>query len=115
MPRLSRDLVKYRLPIQPRFMPFKQPPKRMSLEVELQVKAEIERMLKVGFIHMARYVTWLSNIVPVAKKNGKIRDCIDFRNLNLASRKDEHPMSIAEERNIKFSLLWMVLLVINLY
>lgn len=41
-------------------------------------------------------MTWLSNIVPVVKKNEKIRIYKDFRNLNLASPKDEYPMLIAD-------------------
>lgn len=96
MSGLSRDLVEHKLPIQPSFMPFKQPPRRMSTKVELQVKEEIKRLLKAGFIRTARYVTRLSNIVPVVKKNGEIRVCIDFRNFNLASSKDEYPMPLAD-------------------
>jgi hypothetical protein len=42
-------------------------------------------------------VKWVSNIVPIEKKNtGKIPVCIDFRNLNKAISKDEHPMPIAD-------------------
>jgi hypothetical protein len=41
-------------------------------------------------------VEWVSNIVPMEKKNtGKIRVCIDFRNLNIATPKNEYPMPIA--------------------
>ena len=36
---------------------------------------------------------WLSNIVPVKKKNGQIRCCVDFWNLNKACLKDEFPLS----------------------
>ena len=40
---------------------------------------------------------WISNIVPVEKKDsGKIRVCIDFRDLNKATPKDEYPMPIAD-------------------
>ena len=60
------------------------------------VKEEIERLFKACFIRIARYVEWLSNIVPVMKKNGKLRVCIDFRNLNLATPKDEYPMPVAD-------------------
>jgi hypothetical protein len=43
------------------------------------------------------YVEWVSNIVPVEKKDfGKIRVCIDFRDLNRATPKDEYPMPIAD-------------------
>jgi hypothetical protein len=42
-------------------------------------------------------VEWISNIIPVEKKNAdKIRVCIDFRNLNKATPKDEYPMPIAD-------------------
>ena len=36
--------------------------------------------------------SWLSNIVPVKMKNGKIRCCVDLQNLNKAYPKDEFPL-----------------------
>jgi len=57
---------------------------------------EIERMIKAGFIRPYRYATWISSIVLVWKKNGKIRICIDFRDLNRAMPMDEYPMPIVE-------------------
>nr|CAD1821576.1 unnamed protein product [Ananas comosus var. bracteatus] len=38
----------------------------------------------------------MSNIVPVRKKNDKLRVCIDFRNWNLAIPKDEYQMPIVD-------------------
>ena len=69
----------------------------MSPEVTLKVKDKIERLLKAGFIRTARYVEWVSNVVLVVKKNGKIRVCIDFRNLNLATPKDEYQKPVADQ------------------
>ncbi|KAM1018797.1 hypothetical protein ACFX2C_040378 [Malus domestica] len=43
-----------------------------------------------------QYYTWLASIVPVKKKNGQIRVCIDFRDLNDACPKDEFPLPITE-------------------
>ena len=34
----------------------------------------------------------MENLVPVRKKNGEIRLCVDFRNLNRASLKDNYPL-----------------------
>jgi hypothetical protein len=56
----------------------------------------VERLLNTGFIQRCRYMEWVSNIIPVEKKNtGKIWVCIDFHNLNKSTPKDEYPMPIA--------------------
>jgi hypothetical protein len=54
-------------------------------------------LLQAGLIQPCRYAYWVSNIVPVEKKNtGKIQICMDFRNLTRATLKDEYPMPIAK-------------------
>ena len=35
---------------------------------------------------------WLANIVPVPKKYGKVRMCVDYRDLNKACPKDDFPL-----------------------
>jgi hypothetical protein len=57
---------------------------------------EVDRLLQAGFIQPCRYADWVFNIVPVEKKNtGKIQICVEFRNLNRATPKDEYPMLIS--------------------
>jgi hypothetical protein len=52
---------------------------------------------------------WVSNIIPMEKKNtGKIRVCIDFRNLNKATPKDEYPMPIADMLINNASRHWII-------
>nr|KYP36187.1 Uncharacterized protein Mb2253c family [Cajanus cajan] len=96
MPGLDRELVEHRLPMIPGKKPVKQSPRRFAPEIIEKIKGEIERLLKVKFIRTSRYPEWISNIVPVIKKNGKLRVCIDFRDLNMETPKDEYPMPIAE-------------------
>ena len=97
MPGLSRELVEHRLPIKAGFKPHKQPPRKFNPKIYDRVKEEIGRLLKADFIRPCRYADWISNIVPVEKKgSGKIRVCIDFRDLNRATPKDEYPMPIAD-------------------
>ena len=88
--------MEHRLPIKPEFHPFQQPLRRMSKEVELKVKEEIEKLLKAKFIKPMRYVQWLANIVPMMKKNGKLRVCVDFRDLNVVNPKDMYVMPIVD-------------------
>ena len=40
---------------------------------------------------MVLYPKWLANVIHVPKKDGKVRVCVDFRNLNKASPKDDFP------------------------
>ena len=68
----------------------------MSKEVELKVKEEIEKLLKAKFIKPTRYVQWFANIVLVMKKNEKLRVCVDFRDLNVATLKDMYVMLIVD-------------------
>jgi hypothetical protein len=97
MPGMSRDLVEHRLPIKDGFRPHKQPRRNFNPNMHDRIKEEIDRLLKAGFIRPCRYAEWVSNIVPVEKKNtGVIRVCIDFRDLNKATPKDEYPMPIAD-------------------
>lgn len=97
MPGLSRELVEHRLPIKYGFRPHKQPPRKFNPSMYDGIKEEIGRLLKAGFIRPYRYAEWISNIVPVEKKNtGKLRICIDFRDLNRATPKNEYPMPIAD-------------------
>src|SRR6185437_14837547 len=53
-------------------------------------------MLDAGFIRPCRYAEWISSVVPVQKKDGRWRVCVDFRDLNRVTPKDEYPMPVAE-------------------
>ena len=61
---------------------------RMIPNFAKQVKDEIDKLLQVGFIKPVHEVTWLSPIVIVPTKNGKIRVCVNYRKLNAATITD---------------------------
>ncbi|WKA06492.1 hypothetical protein VitviT2T_024388 [Vitis vinifera] len=41
---------------------------------------------------MVEYPKWLANVVPIPKKDGKVRVCVDFKDLNKANLKDDFPL-----------------------
>jgi len=51
------------------------------------VKHDIDKLLTIGFIQPEEEITWLSPIVVVPKKNGKLKICVDFRKLNKITKK----------------------------
>ena len=55
-------------------------------------KAKVQRLLDENVIREVKYSEWLANVVLVPKKNGKMRMCIDFTDLNKACKKDLFPL-----------------------
>ena len=41
---------------------------------------------------MVNYLEWLANVVSVPKKDGKVRMCVEFQDLNKASSKNDFPL-----------------------
>ena len=44
------------------------------------------------FRSVVNYPKWLANVVLEPKKDGKVRMCVDFRDLNKANPKDDFPL-----------------------
>ena len=96
MPGLDKSIVEHRLPIKPRYPPYQQGARRCNLKILSDIKAKITRLIEANFNRQCRYAEWISNVVLVYKKNGKLRVCIDFRNLSKATPMDGYPMPIAD-------------------
>ena len=64
----------------------------MKPEWTLKIKEEVEKQYNVRFFRVVNYLEWLANVVLESKKDGKMRMCIDFRDLNKASLKDDFPL-----------------------
>lgn len=71
--------------------PFKQPLRRIPITKREAVDKEIQRLLDCNIIEPSTS-PWASNIVPVTKKNGSIRICVDMRSLNNLTIKDSYPL-----------------------
>jgi hypothetical protein len=56
------------------------------------IEKEVKKLFDAKIIVSLRFSKWLENLVPVRKKNGEIRLCVDFRNLNRVSLKDNYPL-----------------------
>ena len=91
-PGVDSSFICHHLNVNPSVTPRKQPPRRSSKEHFDAVKDEVTRLKQVGAIKEVFYPEWLANTVVVKKKNGKLRVCVDFTDLNKACPKDPFPM-----------------------
>ena len=62
----------------------------------LKIKEEVTKHLKVGFIKSMHQAEWIANVVPIPKKDGKIRMCVDFKDLNKAYPKENFPLPLID-------------------
>lgn len=92
MPGLRRELMELKLPIKPGKKLVKHMPRRFAPEVMFKIKEEIKRLLKIKSIRTGRYVKSITNIFSVIKKNETLRVFTNFRDMNVATLKDEYPM-----------------------
>ena len=92
MPGIDPEIVQHRIPLHPDAKPVKQKLCRIRPNWMLKIKEEIIRQIDAGFLMVTEYPQWVANVVPVPKKDGKIRVCGNFRDLNKASPKDDFPL-----------------------
>ena len=71
--------------------PIKQKHRRIPIGQQGIIDDELERMLRLGVIEPSES-PWRSQVVLSRKKNGQIRFCVDYRCVNLVTRKDCYPL-----------------------
>jgi len=96
VPEFDPKVVVHCLSIKRGISPKKQPSRRFRPELVPKIEKEVNKLIEAGFIREVKYATWIANIVPVRKKNGRLHVCVVFRDLNDACPKDDFPLPIIE-------------------
>jgi hypothetical protein len=86
------SVIEHKIPLKPGINPFRQKLRQINPILLSVIEREVKNILEAKIIVPLRYSEWVANLVPVRKKNGEIRLCVDFRNLNRSSLKDNYPL-----------------------
>ena len=83
--------------MKPNSKPFCQRQRPMKTIIEPLILQEVQKLWDVKFIFVVWYSTWVGNMVTGRKKQRYIHLCMDFRNLNQESQKDNFPLLLLDE------------------
>jgi hypothetical protein len=70
MPGIPKEVIEYKLGIDPEFKLIKQKEKRYTPERRETIRVEVNKLLEAGFIRLVDYPSWLANPVLVEKSDG---------------------------------------------
>ena len=86
---IDPEIAQHHIDTHAHMVRIKQKLRSMRTEWLLNIKEEVTKQLKVGFIKPMHQSKWIAKVVPIPKKDGKVRMCMDFRDLNKAFPKDD--------------------------
>lgn len=93
MPGLDTNIIEHSVALKPEYPLVKQKLWRTRPDMALKIKEEVKKQFDVSFLAIIEYPQWVANIVPVSKKDGNVQICVDYRDLNKASLKNDFPLS----------------------
>jgi hypothetical protein len=85
---INPRIVEHEIKTYPDSKPVRQHPRAVNPQKAPAIKAEVEKLLNVGFIYPVPLTEWVSNPIPINKKQGTIYVCMDFHDLNKDYPKD---------------------------
>ncbi|CAJ2669753.1 unnamed protein product [Trifolium pratense] len=112
---ISPGFCMHKIKMEDEYKPVVQPQRRLNPTMKEVVKKEVLKLLKAGMIYPISDSAWVSPVHVVPKKGGMTvvrnekneliptrtvtgwRMCIDYRRLNLATRKDHFPLPFMDQ------------------
>jgi hypothetical protein len=88
----DETILQHKITLKENVNPFKKKLRKINPLLLPIMEKEFKKLLDAKIVVPLRYSNWVENMVPMRKKNGEIRLCVDFRNINRCSRKDNYPL-----------------------
>jgi hypothetical protein len=97
MPGIDPEIVIHEIKTYPDTKPVRQRLHPVHPRKAAAIKLEVEKLLKDDFIYVVALTDWVSNLFPIDKKQGTIRVCVDYRDINKACPKDNFPTPFVDQ------------------
>jgi hypothetical protein len=97
MPGIDPDIVVHEIKTYPGAKPIRQRLRPVHPRKEAAIKLEVDKILKARFIYPVALTDRVSNLVLVNKKQGMIRVCVDYRDINKSCPKNNFPTPFVDQ------------------
>ena len=88
----------YHIRIDPQQAPVQHPPRKVPVALRDRLKSTLEDLENQDILTSVTEPTpWVSSVVVVPKKDGKLRICLDPKELNKAVQREHYPLPTIEE------------------
>ena len=88
----------YTIRIDPNVQPVQHAPRRVAVALRPQLKETLNTLVEKEVIAPVTTPTpWISSMIAVPKRNGKLRICLDPKDLNKAIQRENYPLPTIEE------------------
>ena len=85
-------ICQHTIPMKDTAKPSQQRPYTYNDNFARKIKEEIDKLLKAEFIYEIEHTEWVSPIVIVPKKNGKLCVYVNPKQVNAATKRDNCPL-----------------------
>ena len=83
--------IEFCIELQPGTMPISRAPYRMAPAEMRELQTQLEKLRAQGFIRQS-HSPWGAPVLFVKKKDGSLRMCIDYRELNKVTIRNRYPL-----------------------
>ena len=97
---ISKFQGEYHITLDPSVPPVIHPPRRVPISLKDDIKHELQEMEQLDIITKVREgepTAWVNSLVYRRKPNGRLRICLDPKDLNAAIQRDHHVTPTLEE------------------
>ena len=91
---------KYHIQFKPDAQPAQHPPRAVPEKKKAAYKEELEKFCSSGIIDQVRgHTDWSNSVVPVSMPDGSIRSCLDPKDLNNSTKRNQYYMKTIDKVN----------------
>ncbi len=89
---IGKEICEHKIELVANAQPIKQRQYIMTPNYALTVRKNLDKLFDAKFIYPIETTQWLSFLVIVPVKNGKLRICVNYHKLNAQTKKDPFPL-----------------------